>query len=70
MGAAGQDQTTSAALGFIPIPLPAKRDSMAALLGDEMQYLRDLLHDIRMAYRHFRWVRENLRGGGNPDEAF
>ena len=48
----------------------SKRDSMAALLGDEMQYLRDLWHDIRLAYRHFCWVRENLRGGGNPDEAF
>ena len=35
-----------------------------------MQYLRDLWHDLLIAYEHFRWVRKHLRSGGNPDEAF
>jgi hypothetical protein len=34
-----------------------------------MSYLRDLLHDIRMAVQHFIYIRRHLRQGGNPDEA-
>ena len=35
-----------------------------------MQYLIDLWHDMRDAWGHFRYVRNHLRQGGNPDEAF
>jgi hypothetical protein len=34
-----------------------------------MNYIRDLLHDIRMAVQHFLYIRTHLRRGGNPDEA-
>ena len=40
------------------------------LLGVDMQYLRDLWHDILLCYANFRYVRNHLRAGGNPDEAF
>ena len=30
-------------------------------------YLHDLIHDIRMAWEHFRYVRQHLRKGGCPD---
>lgn len=33
-----------------------------------MQYLADLLHDIRAALAHFRYIRQHLRQGGNPDQ--
>ena len=33
-----------------------------------MQYIRDLIHDIRMAFAEFRYIRTHLRQGGNPDE--
>lgn len=32
-----------------------------------MQYLRDLLHDIRMTRNYWRYIRSHLRAGGNPD---
>jgi hypothetical protein len=32
-----------------------------------MRYLRDLWHDIRLAFWHFRYIRKHLRQGGNPD---
>jgi hypothetical protein len=31
-------------------------------------YLRDLLHDLRATWMHWRYIREHLRRGGNPDE--
>ena len=34
-----------------------------------MTYLRDLIHDIRLAWREFRYIRCHLRRGGNPDES-
>ena len=34
-----------------------------------MSYLKDLIHDIRMAWASFRYTRKHLRRGGNPDEA-
>jgi hypothetical protein len=33
-----------------------------------MTYITHLIHDIRMAWEHFRWIRCHLRRGGNPDE--
>lgn len=35
-----------------------------------MRYLSELLHDLRIAWAHFRYIRQHLRRGGNPDEAF
>ena len=35
-----------------------------------MQYIRDLIHDMGSAWEHFRYMRQHLRQGGNPDEAF
>ena len=35
-----------------------------------MQYIRDLIHDLRAAWAEFRYIRRHLRRGGNPDEAF
>ena len=34
-----------------------------------MTYIRHLIHDIRMAWENFRYIRTHLRAGGNPDEA-
>lgn len=34
-----------------------------------MTYLRDLIHDIRLAWAEFRRIRRHLRHGGNPDES-
>ena len=34
-----------------------------------MNYIRELIHDIRMAWESFRYVRNHLRHGGNPDQA-
>jgi hypothetical protein len=45
-------------------------DSRRINQEDNMTYLRDLWHDIRMAWSAFRYVRTHLRRGGNPDEAF
>ena len=33
-----------------------------------MQYIRDLIHAIRMAWNEFVYIRTHLRRGGNPDE--
>ncbi len=33
-----------------------------------MTYIRNLLHDIRAAWLEFRYIRDHLRQGGNPDE--
>ncbi len=33
-----------------------------------MTYIRNLIHDIRMAYAEFVFIRRHLRRGGNPDE--
>ena len=33
-----------------------------------MQYIRNLIHDLRMAWNEFRYIRRHLRAGGNPDE--
>jgi hypothetical protein len=33
-----------------------------------MQYIRELIHDIRMAFAEFVYIRTHLRRGGNPDE--
>lgn len=33
-----------------------------------MRYIADLLHDIRAAVAHFRFIRRHLRAGGNPDQ--
>ena len=33
-----------------------------------MKYIKDLIHDIAMAWEHFRYIRQHLRRGGNPDE--
>ena len=35
-----------------------------------MKYIRDLMHDLRSAWSHYRYLRKHLRCGGNPDEAF
>lgn len=35
---------------------------------DHMNYLRDLFHDLRVAWDEFRYIRRHLRNGGNPDE--
>lgn len=37
-------------------------------LTSSLQYMRDLLSDIRSAVEHFRYMRTYLRRGGNPDE--
>jgi len=34
-----------------------------------MRYLTQLWHDIRYAWRTFRYVRGHLRQGGSPDES-
>jgi hypothetical protein len=34
-----------------------------------MTYLRDLWHDIRMAWASFVYTRRHLRRGGNPDDS-
>ena len=34
-----------------------------------MTYIRELWHDILYAWQSFRYVRQHLRRGGNPDEA-
>jgi len=31
-------------------------------------YIKNLIHDIRMAWESFRYTRLHLRRGGNPDE--
>jgi hypothetical protein len=33
------------------------------------QYIRNLIHDMRYAWQSFRYVRQHLRRGGNPDES-
>ena len=35
-----------------------------------MEYIRELLHDVRSAWGHYRWLRKHLRHGVNPDQAF
>ena len=35
-----------------------------------MKYICDLMHDLRSAWSHYRYLRKHLRFGGNPDEAF
>ena len=35
-----------------------------------MQYIRDLMHDLRSTLGHYRWLRKHFRYGGNPDGAF
>ncbi len=32
-----------------------------------MSYLRELLHDLRLAWEHFTYIRRHLRRGGCPD---
>jgi hypothetical protein len=32
-----------------------------------MNYIRELIHDIRKAWSDFRYIRNHLRRGGNPD---
>ena len=32
-----------------------------------MNYIANLLHDMRAAWAHFRYIRSHLRQGGNPD---
>ena len=38
------------------------------LQENAMQYIRNLIHDLRMAWNEFRYIRTHLRAGGNPDE--
>jgi len=33
-----------------------------------MKYLQNLIHDIYAAWLEFRYIRDHLRAGGNPDE--
>jgi hypothetical protein len=33
-----------------------------------MTYIRNLIHDLRIAWDQFRYIRRHLRRGGCPDD--
>jgi len=47
----------------------AQLGNYAKKLVIDMQYIRELIHDMRYAWQSFRYVRQHLRRGGNPDES-